>query len=1152
MSVALTVNGVQFLYPTTGNVNWGGAATGWAQAITNGTLSLAGGSFPLTAAVNFGASYGLFALYLSSVSANTIAAATNQIINLASTDTIAWNSYLSPGTAVLLSKDNSDNLLWNGNPIISPSGIVPVTAGGTGIASGTSGGILGFTGSTTLASSGVLTANQLIIGGGAGATPSTLAAGSQYQSLVMGAANPGYAAVNLAQSAAVTGVLPNANTTADNANTPSAIVTRDGSGNFSAGTITASLTGVASGNTTYTANQYGVVLSGSDNAMVVLAPNASTAFPLVSGGSSANPSWAKLTVAGGGTGLSSGTANGIPYFDTTTTMASTAYGAAASSVLIGNGSGSAPSFSTSPQVTSLSVGGVTAPSDGPFPFTVNSASNLNQAWVGPGSGGYQQWNWVVGAATVSLKNDGLLEYSMFFDNTAATAFGMSTSDNSRVDIYGIASKVGLQIYNAASTPGNLQNWCDNSADVLAYVDQYGNHFGNTIQPVYTTTATAASTTTLTVASTGTQYFTGSTTQTVALPVATTLINGLTYTIVNMSTGVVTVKTSGANTIQAMAQNTQLVVTCINTAAGTGTASWNWTYTAIQNSLSGGGTVSSVAFTVPASSILGGGTTITSSGTIALTTTGTSGGVPYFSSTSQLNTSDALTQYGVVYGGGAGAAPVATAAGTTGQALIATTSGAPTFLPITGPQTLVNCGLKVSVPTGTFTATYNNTVTLTSVSSFTNLYVGQHVTGTGIPTNTVITAISAGVSVTISQTTTGGAHSGATVTFGGAAVVQLKQADNATDPASGAGAVQATMVYLGSSGSVVRSVTSALSCVLSYQTILGGQAAPSGGPYSTYWVYLVDQDGSGTMEIAVSPVQFKNNFETAPPGINETALNYYYWPNEPNSEQPNLWVSTNGNYPGNTVRLSGSDIPSAYSAGTTYYVVNWNANGANDYQLALTPNGTAIAASSGNSFTAITNAYGGGAGLYFSQSAIPFSTACRLIGAFYMSDSAAWPSSNLYYSAVDVNPDVFQPQARYTGSTTSLSTGTTLATVTWTNIVTDNVGAFAGGEYFICPVPGYYRIRARLALSATYALNNQVRIAIGSITAQATSSSSIVVASDSITYAGGAETQIDVSIDDEIWFGAGTTILIQVASQGTSPAIISSQTRNTVSIIRTGS
>lgn len=52
-----------------------------------------------------------------------------------------------------------------------------------------------------------------------------------------------------------------------------------------------SATGTASGNTTYTANNHGVVLSGSANAMTVLAPDASTSKVLLSGGSSADPTW---------------------------------------------------------------------------------------------------------------------------------------------------------------------------------------------------------------------------------------------------------------------------------------------------------------------------------------------------------------------------------------------------------------------------------------------------------------------------------------------------------------------------------------------------------------------------------------------------------------------------------------------------------------------------------------------------------------------------------------------------------------------------------------------------------------------------------------------------------------------------------------------
>ena len=60
------------------------------------------------------------------------------------------------------------------------------------------------------------------------------------------------------------------------------------------------------------------------------------------------------------------------------------------------------------------------------------------------------------------------------------------------------------------------------------------------------------------------------------------------------------------------------------------------------------------------------------------TAGTSGGVLAYTASGTLASSAALTQYGVVYGGGAGVAPSATANGTTGQVLTATTSGAPSW------------------------------------------------------------------------------------------------------------------------------------------------------------------------------------------------------------------------------------------------------------------------------------------------------------------------------------------------------------------------------------------------------------------------------------------------------------------------------------------
>lgn len=54
------------------------------------------------------------------------------------------------------------------------TGILPVANGGTGITSGTSGGIPYYSGTTTIASSAALTANRLVIGGGAGSAPTVV------------------------------------------------------------------------------------------------------------------------------------------------------------------------------------------------------------------------------------------------------------------------------------------------------------------------------------------------------------------------------------------------------------------------------------------------------------------------------------------------------------------------------------------------------------------------------------------------------------------------------------------------------------------------------------------------------------------------------------------------------------------------------------------------------------------------------------------------------------------------------------------------------------------------------------------------------------------------------------------------------------------
>jgi hypothetical protein len=114
---------------------------------------------------------------------------------------------------------------------------------------------------------------------------------------------------------------------------------------------------------------------------------------------------------------------------------------------------------------------------------------------------------------------------------------------------------------------------------------------------------------------------------------------------------------------------------------------------LASNASTGATVSSVAMSVPAFLSVA-GSPITSSGTLAVTfsgtalpvanggtalTSGTSGGVLAYTAAGTLASSGVLAQYGVVIGGGAGAVPTSTAVGTATHVLTSNGAGvAPTF------------------------------------------------------------------------------------------------------------------------------------------------------------------------------------------------------------------------------------------------------------------------------------------------------------------------------------------------------------------------------------------------------------------------------------------------------------------------------------------
>jgi hypothetical protein len=122
------------------------------------------------------------------------------------------------------------------------------------------------------------------------------------------------------------------------------------------------------------------------------------------------------------------------------------------------------------------------------------------------------------------------------------------------------------------------------------------------------------------------------------------------------------------------------------------------------SFSGGNTLNaagltSVGLTVPAASLFAvTGSPLVANGSLALTTTGTSGGIPFFNTTGTVNTSGLLAAHGLTLGGGAGAAPYTIGLGTANQVLTSNGAGAdPTWQTTTAGSGTVVASPQFQLP-----------------------------------------------------------------------------------------------------------------------------------------------------------------------------------------------------------------------------------------------------------------------------------------------------------------------------------------------------------------------------------------------------------------------------------------------------------------------
>ena len=141
-----------------------------------------------------------------------------------------------------------------------------------------------------------------------------------------------------------------------------------------------------------------------------------------------------------------------------------------------------------------------------------------------------------------------------------------------------------------------------------------------------------------------------------------------------------------------------------TSAGAGTPTWAAAAT---------GTVTSVAQSFTGGLISVAGSPITTSGTLALTVAGTSGGVPYFSSGTTWATSAALTASALVVGGGAGAAPTTITTGTGVTTALGVNTGSAGAFVVNGGALGTPSSGTVTNLTGTASININGTVGATT-------------------------------------------------------------------------------------------------------------------------------------------------------------------------------------------------------------------------------------------------------------------------------------------------------------------------------------------------------------------------------------------------------------------------------------------------------
>jgi hypothetical protein len=312
-------------------------------------------------------------------------------------------------------------------------------------------------------------------------------------------------------------------------------------------------------------------------------------------------------------------------------------------------------------------------------------------------------------------------------NIAGASYVASASTDLTIGTYGAYN---VHFVTNSSTTDAMTIYNNGGISLGAFGNPgIGNMAASKFVPGYSAITSAAGTTVLTADSNYYQNLVGSTTQTYQLPDATLLLVGTTFIFDNDSSGTLTVVDNASGPIETIPGGAASFVYLANNSTVAGTwrrhaflpASYDFNATTANF---GTATITNASWNGNTIGTAYGGTGLTSFGSAnyALYSTSSSalvaGTLPVAAGGTAATT---FTANGVIYGNGTSALGV-TAAGTTGQVLLANTSGAPTWgsVPTTGAVTSISFGSTGLTPNSATTGAVTVSGTLNATSGGTNI------------------------------------------------------------------------------------------------------------------------------------------------------------------------------------------------------------------------------------------------------------------------------------------------------------------------------------------------------------------------------------------------------------------------------------------------